>query len=104
VGVPRRILTLDLMSKLGWACRARDGALMHGTETFKLKSIESTGMRFVRFRSWLDECIEIVQPEVIFFEQLVGFPCKNMGRDSSIYRRFEAPLPAAHRAARRSSA
>jgi hypothetical protein len=47
-----RILALDLMSKLGWACRARDGALMYGTEDFKLKGIESNE---------LEECIEIVR-------------------------------------------
>jgi hypothetical protein len=46
-----RILALDLMSKLGWACRARNGALMYGTD-FKLKGIESNG---------LEECIEIVR-------------------------------------------
>ena len=87
-----RILALDLMSKLGWACRTRDGALMYGTETFKSKSIESTGMRFMRFRDWLNEMVEVVRPEAIFFEQLVGFPRKNMGRDSSIYHGFSAHL------------
>ena len=88
-----RILALDLMSKLGWACRANDGSLHYGTETFKLKGIESTGMRFMRFRDWLDEIVvEVVKPEAIFFEQLVGFPRKNMGRDSSIYHGFAAHL------------
>ena len=75
-----RILALDLMSRLGWAFRANDGSLHYGTETFKLKGIESTGMRFMRFRDWLDEIVvEVVKPEAIFFEQFVGFPRKNMG-------------------------
>ena len=51
-----RILALDLMSKLGWACRARDGALMYGIEDFKLKGIESNG---------LEECIEIVDTALV---------------------------------------
>ena len=48
-----RILALDLMSKLGWACRARDGALMYGTEDFKLKGIESNGLEECIDLSWL---------------------------------------------------
>ena len=36
-----KILALDLMSKLGWACRAPDGGIIFGTETFRSKGIES---------------------------------------------------------------
>ena len=49
------MLALDLMSKLGWACRAPDGGIIFGTETFRSKGIESAGIRWMRFRIWLDE-------------------------------------------------
>ena len=64
-----KILALDLMSKLGWACRAPDGGIVFGTETFRSKGIESAGIRWMRFRIWLDEICTDTQPDIICFEQ-----------------------------------
>lgn len=49
------ILTLDLGTKTGWAIS--DGGKIHasGTENFKGNRFDGGGMRFLRFRRWLDE-------------------------------------------------
>jgi hypothetical protein len=49
------VLALDLGSKCGWALW--DGARLveSGVQVFDVKRGESPGMRYVRFRRWLDE-------------------------------------------------
>lgn len=88
----RRILALDLMTVLGWACRADDGAVLYGTHDFKGKGTEGAGMRFLRFRNWLVNMKTDVRPTQIFFEEVRGFPPKNKGRDRKIYTSFETTL------------
>lgn len=72
------ILALDLATKTGWALKDRDGRLASGVQTFDLKRGESKGMRFLRFRKWLNEILELGQlgskfskdtPGMIAFEQ-----------------------------------
>lgn len=89
-----RILALDLMSVLGWACRADDGEILYGTETFETAQVASPGMKWMRYRNWLRRMFEEGRPEVIFFEEVKGFPPKNCGRDSRIYYGFEHHLTA----------
>jgi Holliday junction resolvasome RuvABC endonuclease subunit len=89
-----RILALDLMSNLGWACRSDDGQIHYGTETFKVPQVESPGFRWLRFRNWLKRIYETIHPTTIFFEEVKGFPSKNRGRDSRVYYGFEHSLTA----------
>ena len=46
-------LALDLGTSCGWAIKTRDG-ITSGTESFKTKRIEGAGMKYLRFRKWLD--------------------------------------------------
>ena len=90
-----RILALDLMSAVGFACRAEDGSVHYGTETFKTPHhSESAGLRWMRFRNWLRRMNEELCPDIVFFEEVKGFPPKNCGLDSRIYYSFEAHLTA----------
>jgi hypothetical protein len=89
-----RILALDLMSVLGWACRADDGQILYGTETFQTAQVSSPGMKWLRYRNWLRRMREEGRPEWVFFEEVKGFPPKNCGRDSRIYYGFEHHLTA----------
>ena len=60
-----KILALDFATQTGWAT-----ADMSGTQRFDVKRGESPGMRFLRFRVWLEEmCEKLVHPEVIAYEQ-----------------------------------
>lgn len=71
-------LALDLATNTGWALLDRDGRLTSGVQTFDLKRGESKGMRFLRFRKWLTEILQLGQlgksfsekePGIIIFEQ-----------------------------------
>jgi len=55
------ILALDLATKTGWALKDREGRLASGVQAFELKRGESRGMRFLRFRKWLNEMLELGQ-------------------------------------------
>lgn len=59
------ILCLDLGTKTGWAT---DYAT--GTVEFKNSRYEGGGMRFLRFRRWLDEMAQIEKPEAVYFEEV----------------------------------
>ena len=72
------ILALDLATKTGWALQTRDGQILSGVKEFPLKRGESRGIRFLRFRKWLKECLELGKlgrrfcdnsPGVIVYEQ-----------------------------------
>jgi len=49
------ILALDLGTVTGWAVRASDGAVVSGTVSFRPSRYDGGGMRYLRFRGWLDE-------------------------------------------------
>ncbi|MBX6747431.1 MAG: hypothetical protein IRY87_35830 [Acetobacteraceae bacterium] len=49
------VLALDLGTTTGWALRGQDGGITSGTMTFRPGRFEGGGMRFLRFRGWLDE-------------------------------------------------
>ena len=63
------ILALDLGTTTGWAA-IRRGSVSSGTQPFKPGRFDGGGMRFLRFRRWMDEihaltgCTEIVFEEV----------------------------------------
>ena len=49
------ILALDLGTTMGWAVRLGEDGITSGTMTFRPSRFEGGGMRFLRFRGWLDE-------------------------------------------------
>jgi hypothetical protein len=48
------VLALDLGTATGWAMRLADGAVHSGTVSFRPSRYDGGGMRYLRFRSWLD--------------------------------------------------
>ncbi|NVO05710.1 MAG: hypothetical protein HXX19_07120 [Rhodoferax sp.] len=49
------ILALDLGTTTGWALRSAQGPIAHGFVSFKSQRFEGGGMRYLRFRCWLDD-------------------------------------------------
>ncbi|MGH7731553.1 MAG: hypothetical protein ACRENJ_09940, partial [Candidatus Eiseniibacteriota bacterium] len=49
-----KLLALDLGTRTGWALSSGAG-LESGVQAFDLKRGESPGMRYIRFRRWLEE-------------------------------------------------
>ena len=68
--MPNTILTLDLAIKTGWAVMAPGWRKPEsGVQTFALNRGESPGMRFLRFRRWLEEVVRLYAPDLIVYEQ-----------------------------------
>jgi len=53
-GAGSAILALDLGTMLGYAIAAHDGAIASGVVSFKPSRYDGGGIRYLRFRSWLD--------------------------------------------------
>ena len=53
------ILALDLGTTTGWALQHRDGTVSSGTAAFKPQRFEGGGMRFLRFKRWLNELCSV---------------------------------------------
>ena len=49
------ILALDLGSTTGWALLNRDAMIDGGSQSFKPQRFEGGGMRYLRFKRWLNE-------------------------------------------------
>jgi Holliday junction resolvasome RuvABC endonuclease subunit len=65
------ILALDLGTQTGWALRGRDGAITTGTVCFKPQRFEGGGMRYLRFKRWLDELALVAnEPQAVYFEEV----------------------------------
>lgn len=65
------ILALDLGTHTGFACRRRDGTVLHGTENFTPRASWTPGQRWQRFRSWLSAFIVEHQVNAIAYEQVI---------------------------------
>ncbi len=61
------ILALDLGTDTGWALGAVTQGCLSGTQSFKPRRFDGGGMRFLRFRQWLDE-IKLPIERVVFEE------------------------------------
>jgi hypothetical protein len=48
------ILALDLATTTGWALRTTDGQVLSATVSFKPSRFDGGGVRYLRFRAWLD--------------------------------------------------
>jgi len=64
-----RILAIDLGTTTGWAARNVDGALSHGFVSFKVKAKDGAGMRYLRFRLWLEALP--FEPQYVYYEQVM---------------------------------
>ncbi len=65
------LLALDLGTRTGWAVRTPEGRITSGTESFRPGRFEGAGMRYLRFRRWLENLKATVGPiEAIYFEEV----------------------------------
>jgi hypothetical protein len=68
---PATILALDLATTTGWALRSPDGAIVSGTVSFRPSRYDGGGVRYLRFRSWLDGmAADAVKISAIYFEEI----------------------------------
>lgn len=63
-------LALDLGTTTGFCVGQREGALVSGAQSFKPGRYDGGGIRFVRFRKWLDELQEAFPIDRIVFEEV----------------------------------
>lgn len=67
----KKILALDLGTKTGWAIRSENNHINSGTESFKPQRFEGGGMRYLRFRKWLDEVNQLSGGiDQVYFEEV----------------------------------
>ena len=52
------ILALDLGTTTGWAIQTAEGVILSGTVSFRPSRYDGGGMRYLRFRAWLEELAE----------------------------------------------
>lgn len=65
------ILALDLGSRLGWAVGYGPGDIQHGTIEFRPGRFEGGGMRWLRFKKWLNEMHDSHGPvDAVYFEEV----------------------------------
>ena len=64
------ILALDLGTQTGWAIANPSGAITSGTQSFRPQRFEGGGMRYLRFRRWLDELHQLTSISEIHFEEV----------------------------------
>ncbi len=85
------LLALDLGSTTGWAMRLADGMIVSGTAAFRSGRFEGGGMRFLRFRAWLDELARNHGLGAVYFEEVR----RHVGTDAAhLYGGFLAHLTA----------
>ncbi len=69
-GVPV-VLALDLGTTTGWALQAVDGLITSGTVSFRPSRYDGGGMRYLRFRGWLEQLAQDAGPiTAIHFEEV----------------------------------
>lgn len=65
------ILALDLGTHTGWALHHRDGSTTSGTSHFQPQRFEGGGMRYLRFRRWLNELLAAAcHINAVYFEEV----------------------------------
>ena len=65
------VLAIDLGTTTGWAMRAIDGHITHGFVSFKPGRYEGGGMRYLRFKRWLNE-LRMLASDIhsVYFEEV----------------------------------
>ena len=88
----RTVLALDLGTTTGWAIRTDDGHITSDTVSFRPSRFDGGGIRYVRFRGWLDQiAVDAGAPTTIFFEEVR----RHIGTDAAhLYGGFLATLTA----------
>lgn len=86
------ILALDLGTTTGWALMPPEGVATSGTASFRPTRYDGGGMRFLRFRNWLEQIRAYGgRIEAIYFEEVRA----HAGADAAhIYGGFLATLSA----------
>jgi Holliday junction resolvasome RuvABC endonuclease subunit len=65
------VLALDLGTTTGYAIRNRDGVIASGTVSFRPNRYDGGGMRYLRFRTWLEAIVQDVAPiNVVHYEEV----------------------------------
>jgi hypothetical protein len=65
------ILALDLGTTTGWAAQPADGRIASGTVSFRPSRYEGGGIRYLRFRAWLDSTVaDLGTVSAIYFEEV----------------------------------
>jgi len=65
------ILAVDLGTTTGWAMAPPDGAVVSGTVSFRPTRYDGGGMRYLRFRAWLNGIAEDTPAiRAIYFEEV----------------------------------
>jgi hypothetical protein len=87
---PGAILSLDLGTTTGWAMRLAGGAIESGTTSFRPSRYDGGGMRYLRFRSWLDGMTaDAAGIAAVYFEEVR----RHIGTDAAhLYGGFLATL------------
>jgi Holliday junction resolvasome RuvABC endonuclease subunit len=64
-------LALDLGTHTGWALRQQDHSITSGTEPFSPRRFEGGGMRYLRFKHWLQELRRTAgELHAVYFEEV----------------------------------
>jgi Holliday junction resolvasome RuvABC endonuclease subunit len=89
---PGAILALDLGTTTGWALLGADGVVTSGTASFRSSRYDGGGMRYLRFRSWLEQLRRYAgRIEAVHFEEVR----RHVGVDAAhLYGGFLATLSA----------
>ncbi len=65
------VAALDLGTTTGWALQTADGLITSGTVSFRPSRYDGGGMRYLRFRGWLDQLAGDAGPiSAIHFEEV----------------------------------
>lgn len=65
------ILALDLGTTTGWALKQADGMTSSGSESFRPQRFEGGGMRYLRFRRWLNDVKQLAGSiHSVYFEEV----------------------------------
>jgi hypothetical protein len=68
---PPVVLALDLGTTAGWAVRLADTTIVSGTMAFRPGRYEGGGMRYLRFRAWLEEMPRLAPGlAAVYFEEV----------------------------------
>lgn len=88
--VGNKILALDLGTNTGWALMGQDGSIDSGTASFKPGRYEGGGMRYLRFKRWLNEIkLSADGIDAVYFEEIR----RHLGTDAAhIYGGLMATL------------
>lgn len=86
------VLALDLGTTTGWAMCVSDGAIVSGTVSFRPSRYDGGGIRYLRFRGWLDRLASDAGGlAAIYFEEVR----RHIGTDAAhLYGGFLATLTA----------